>query len=357
MATPSSTKKVLYGIAAALALVFLLLPLADRLASYAYFHAAAEAKGKMGLDAICAELMKGDLEAASSRIARKKETRRFNLANAIVWLAGKGGSPYETIPASPLFTDLPPGQGKLLSCGQQSGHSLSGGELYTEIYLQYPASMVRVKLRYNMSLFTPGLQYITITPPEPAGPPEDLDSKMGSFIAGLDKAEAGAGAAPAAPPAARPRNTAAGFVSRYGCLFPLPQGYEGDSRFSDKEKDIELVMIYPKGKRERAWTAMDTVQPPAIAAEIVPLRTAASRAPGYYKEVETGLERTMMENDWKFVTSEYKGAALKGYVTRIAEPEHVRVRLYGKDRIYKFTSGPWDARTRAVVDGFREKAE
>ena len=367
MDKPVFTLKLLGYIAAGLVVIFLLIPLAGSIFSSIYFTAASSARDKMGLDAICSELMRGDLEAASARIARKKDTRQFNLGNAIVWLAGKGGnnsSPYVTIPRSPMFTDLPPGQGELTACGQQSGHSLSGGELYTEIYLSYPASLVRVKLRYSMSLATPELQYIIITPPEPARPPEDLDMKMGEFTGKLDKleaeAEVKAAAAPATPAAplktSEPKNTAKGFISRYGSLFPLPQGYEGDSRFSDKEKDIELVMLYPKGTKERAWTAMDKVQPPAIAIEIVPLRSLA-KDPAYIKKTENGLEQVMVENDWKFTTSELKSAALKGYVTKVADPSHVRVRLYGKDRLYKFTSELWDARLQAVVNGFRETAE
>ena len=367
MKKPVFSLKLLGYIAAGLVVVFLLLPMAGNIFSFIYFTSAVKARDKMGLDAICSELMKGDLAAASARIVRKKDVRKFDLGNAIVWLAGKGGngsSPYVTIPKSPMFTDLPPDQGQLVSCRQQSGHSLTGGELYTEIYLNYPASMVRVQLRYDMSLATPHLQYINIYPPEPAGPPEDLDKKMGGFAGKLDKMEAEAkveAAAAAAPPAAplkssEPRNTAKGFISRYGCLFPLPQGYEGDSRFSDKEKDIELVMLYPKGTKERAWTAMDKVQPPVIAIELVPLRSLA-KDPAYIKKTENGLEQVMVENDWKFTTSELKSAQLKGYVTKVADPSHVRVRLYGKDRIYKFTSELWDARLQAVVNGFRETAE
>jgi hypothetical protein len=357
----SVLKKTAAG-AAVLLLLVIVLPIADNLFNVIRVITAMGVGDKMRIEDICADLMKGDTAAASRRIARQKDRREFNLANAIVWLAGKGGAPYTVIPQSPLFTDLPGGQGQLLSCQKQGGHSYVGGQLYTQIYLNYPKTFVTVSLHYSMNWTRLRLEYIKIYSPQTQKESEPVDT---GTLAAEQKAKQAALAAqqaaaalPPPPPAAplvEPSTTGKGFVSRYGCLFPLPRDFEADARFSSTEKDIELVMIYYKGLKERAWTAPDTVNPAAIAIEIVPLKPAELKDPQYAKKVETGLYELMRHNGWEFsLPEEYKEAPLKAYITQVQRPAHVRVRLYGRSRLYKFTSRVWDARLQQVLKGFSE---
>lgn len=166
-----------------------------------------------------------------------------------------------------------------------------------------------------------------------------------------------AGPVPASPRIWEPVNRDGAFISRYGCRFPLPEGYEGDSRFHETQKDIELVMLYPKGLKERAWTAFDKISPPAIAIEIVPLLARELAEPKYMEKMETGLASLMEANGWQAETGKIKGAALKGRLTRVKEPAHCRARLYGANRLYKFVSRDWEPALKKVVTGFREKAK
>lgn len=344
-------------------LLVIILPLADNMYGVIRLITAMNAGDQMRIEDVCADLMKGDTAAASRRIVRRKDSRVFSLANTIVWLGGRGRAPYAVIPRSPLFEDLPGGQGKLLSCQRQGGHTYTQNELFTEMYLNYPKTFVRVSMHYSMSWSRLKLQYIKIYPPAPQREPvpentvkKAADQKTAQAAPAAE--ERGEAARPAPPPPAprtEPKNTDKGFISRYGCLFPLPGGYEGDSHFSSTEKDIELIMLYPKGLKERAWAGPDTVNPAAIAIEIVPLTPAELKDPRYANKIETGLYELMQRNGWEFsLPEELKGAALKAFITKVQKPSHVRVRLYGRTRLYKFTSRLWDERTQRVVKGFSE---
>jgi len=116
-------------------------------------------------------------------------------------------------------------------------------------------------------------------------------------------------------------------------------------------------MLYPKGTKERAWTAFDTVAPPAIAIEIVPLLPKELEDPAYMDKIESGLKALIAANGWKEETSRVEQSNLPGWLTEIEEPEHARARLYGKYRLYKFASRDWAPGMFWTVRGFREKAD
>ncbi|MDA8130374.1 MAG: hypothetical protein M0011_02600 [Elusimicrobia bacterium] len=151
-----------------------------------------------GAAAICSNLLKGDLEAASGPIRFKAASRELRFAETVTWLGGKGDSPYVPIPASPLFTGLPKDIGPLRSCDTPKSFNLAGDRMSATLSLGYEKYRVTVTLRYKVGLFSGRLERIEIGVPErltPSTPPPGEDERrVREFIGKLDGMSGGQGA-------------------------------------------------------------------------------------------------------------------------------------------------------------------
>ncbi len=194
MSRPIVYLKALGYIAASLALTFFVYVIAD---TFSPLYQALQMKyvggspgRSLGLDEICADLLKGDYAAASRPIARKTAAHEFRLADTITWLANKGGRPFAEIPRSPLFTELPSDQGPMRSCRPQASATLSGELISTSIFLEYPKSRLTVTLRYSTGWLSPTLELIEFGKPEPLSPgmpqPDETDRRMGELMRKLE---------------------------------------------------------------------------------------------------------------------------------------------------------------------------
>jgi hypothetical protein len=194
------------------------------LPSFGTAMTAGDLDPALGVEKICADLLKDDYSAASAPIVRKTAARILTFASVINWLARVIPSPYVDVPRSPLFQELPKDQGALKSCRSANGFSIVGDEIFQDMYLEYPQSRLTVSLRYAVGT-PPALQFIQIGKAEPKtpnqAPQDDFQQKMENFAEQLNHVESRSEKAASANPSADVDDTYRRWLALEGDVFSL----------------------------------------------------------------------------------------------------------------------------------------
>jgi len=144
-----------------------------------------------------------------------------------------------------------------------------------------------------------------------------------------------------------------GITSRYGAYFPVPVGYKSEARSAPNAADIELLLIYPASLAQAPWDD-GGIDRGALALDVVPLLDKEKKDSQYREKFESQLKKVMEGNGWRAAAKWEEGFALPALVVRVEQPRHVRVMLFGKERLYKFMAKELDGSLNHVLTGFRE---